>query len=82
MKTEVKTTTFLEEEEKQIIEDFYILIQNICDESDLTCCQKQKCPFQNFCYYMAIPNLNEEKEPLDCVIEMFDEIGVNVSKQK
>lgn len=29
---------------------------------------------------MAIPNLNEEKEPLDCVIEMFDEIGVNVSK--
>lgn len=81
MKTEVKTTTFLEEEEKQIIEDFYILIQNICDESDLTYCQEQNCPFQNFCYYTTNFTIDkEEKEPLDYIIELFDEIGVNVSK--
>lgn len=79
MKTETKTIIFLEEEEKQIIDDFYLLIQNICDESDLIHCEKYDCPFQNFCYYM-VGNINEVENVSDYIIELFDKIGVNVSK--
>ena len=72
---ETKTKLFLEDEEKNLIEDFFILIQDICNESDLICC-RQDCPFQNFCSYMA----KNTDEMLNNIIEMFDKIGIDVSK--
>ena len=76
MKKETKTKLFLEDEEKNLIEDFFILIQDICNESDLACCEDQNCPFQKFCSY----RVGNTDEMLNNVIKMFNKIGVNVSK--
>ena len=79
MKTELKTMIFLEEEEKELIQDFYYLIQNICDESNLVECEKSNCPFLNFCYYAVAYN-DETEDMTNHIIEMFEEININVSK--
>lgn len=79
MKTEVKTIIFLEEEEKELIQNFYYLINDICDESNLIECEKDNCPFRNFCSY-AVGNIDETEDMTNHIIEMFEEININVSK--
>ena len=79
MRTEIRTTIFLEKEEKQIIDDFYHLIQDICDESDLVECKGRNCPLQDFCHY-TIGCIDGMEDMADHITEMFEEINVNVSK--
>lgn len=79
MKSEVKTMIFLEEEDKELIQDFYYLIENICDESDLIECEECNCPFQNFCY-RAVAHNDETEDMTNHIIEMFEKININVSK--
>lgn len=79
MRREVKTIIFLEEEEKELIQDFYYLINDICDESKLIECEKDNCPFRNFCSY-SVGNIDETEDMTNHIIEMFEEININISK--